>query len=132
MNKLEERNEKPRLVLYGNSLIIGTIRDSFSHSSLYDVVALPPCHENILEALVPDVVIFDLGTTHPEEAFRMLGNVNNLKLMGVSPDKNLVKVWSSRQLQELSIKDLMVVIDNQPNHIPAEANEGGSDNRGND
>jgi hypothetical protein len=104
---------KRRVVVYGNSVIIGAFDCSLRQSSRYEVLSLPPAHEDELAALVPDVVIFDLEASRPEAAFRMLERHPGLTLIGVGPDINFVKIWSGRQLRELSTSDLLQVIDEE-------------------
>ncbi|MFO7772447.1 MAG: hypothetical protein R6V59_00630 [Dehalococcoidia bacterium] len=102
---------KRRIVLYGNSVIIGAFDCSLRQSSRYEVLSLPPSHdEDEMEALAPDVVLFDLEASRPEAAFRMMERHPGLVLIGVGPDINLVKIWSGRQLRELSTSDLLQVI----------------------
>ena len=63
-----------------------------------------------LEGLKPDVIFFDLEAEHPAAAFSTLDSRPGLLIIGISPDSNLVKVWSGRLLRELSTLDLMNVI----------------------
>jgi hypothetical protein len=109
---------KRRIVLYGNSVIIGAFDCSLRQSSRYEVLSLPPAHEDELAALAPDVVLFDLEASRPEAAFGMLERHPGLMLIGVGPDVNLVKVWSGRQLRELSTSDLLQVIDEELERSP--------------
>ncbi len=116
--------EKRRIVLYGTSVIVGTIGASLRRSSRYKVIPLLPDQPNELENLAPDVVLFDLDAAHPVAAFSLLEKLPGLLLVGISPDKNLVKVWSGRQLRELSTQELMGVIDYQLKNAVSETFEG--------
>jgi hypothetical protein len=69
-----------------------------------------PSQQSELEATAPDVVVFDLEATRPEVAFSMLESRPGLKLIGISPDNNLVRIWSGKQLRELSTQALLDVI----------------------
>ncbi len=102
--------EKRLIVLYGNSVIVGTVGASLQRSHQYKVVPMLPSQQNELEATAPDVVVFDLEAARPEAAFSMLETRPDLKLIGISPDNNLVRIWSGKQLRELSTKDLLDVI----------------------
>ena len=102
--------EKRRIVLYGNSLIVGSIGASLKQSPQFEVIPILPAQQNELEALEPNAVLFDLEAARPEVAFAMLEKRSDMTLIGVSPDSNLVKVWSWRQLRELSTQDLMEVM----------------------
>ena len=101
-----------RIVLCGNSVIIGTVGASLRRLPLYDVVSLLSAQQDDLEQMAPDVVLFDLEAARPEAAFSMLESRPGLRLIGVSPDSNLAEVWSWRQLRELSMKDLTEAINN--------------------
>ena len=102
--------EKRLIVLYGNSVIIGTVGASLRRSERYKVVPLLPSQQCELEAMAPDVIVFDLEAARPEAAFSLLESCPSLKLIGISPDSNLVRIWSGKQLRELSTQDLLDVI----------------------
>jgi hypothetical protein len=104
--------EKRQVVLYGNSVIVGTLGASLQQLPQYEVTPLLPTQQNELESLAPDVVLFDLEAARPEAAFSVLEKRPGMILIGISPDTNLVKVWSGRQLQEISTQDLIEVINN--------------------
>jgi hypothetical protein len=59
------------------------------------------------------VILFDVEAGRPEAAFSFLQKHPTLLVIGVSPDSNLVKIWSGRQLRELSTQGLLDVIDEQ-------------------
>jgi len=101
-----------RIVLFGKSVIVGTVGASLQTSSLYDLRLLTHEHPEELIAIKPDVVIFDLELTRPEEILPYLADICDLMLMVISPDSNLVKFWERRQLRELSTLGLMGVINN--------------------
>ena len=98
--------EKRRIVLYGNSIIIGSIGVSLKQSNQFEVIPILPAQQNEMEALKPNAVLFDLEAARPEAAFTMLEKRPDMKLIGVSPDSNMVRVWSGQQLSELSTQDL--------------------------
>lgn len=104
-----------RIYLYGNSVIMGTLGTSLQRVSRYEVNALSaPWPEMVeLEAMAPDVILFDVEAGRPEAAFFLLQKHPSLLVIGVSPDSNLVKIWSGRQLRELSTQGLLDVIDEQ-------------------
>jgi hypothetical protein len=105
--------ERKKLVwLYGNSVILGTIGASLRRSTQFEAITMTdPVSEEMKQE--PDVIFFDLDAPLPKDAFFLLESCPNLKLIGVSPDNNVVKVWSGKQLSELSLQDLMKVM-NEP------------------
>ena len=105
--------EKRLIVLYGNSVIVGSVGASLRRSRQYKVVPMLPSQQSELEATEPDVVVFDLDAAPPEAAFSMLESRPGLKLIGISPDSNLVRIWSGRQLRELSTQGLLEIVNEQ-------------------
>jgi hypothetical protein len=70
-----------------------------------------------LDLINPDILIFDLDTTHTEAVFSILKTHPSLLLIGISPGINLVKIWSGRQVRELSTQSLFELIDSEVNHM---------------
>jgi hypothetical protein len=103
-----------RVVLYGRSVILGTLRASFERYPDLEVVSLSPPFPSSqeLSALEPDVILFDVETARPEAAFSLLGARPDLLLIGIDPSANQALLWSGRPLQELSTQDLVQVIHN--------------------
>ena len=115
--------KRRRIVLYGNSLVVGTVGASLRRLPQYEVVSLPMAQQNELEATAPDVVLFDLEAARPEAAFSLLERCPGLLVIGISPDKNVAGIWSGKQLRELSMRDLVQVINDQLNDSPGESGE---------
>ena len=106
--------ESRHIVILGNSVILGTIELSIRRYSDYKVTSLESIPNIVdLAALEPDVMLFDLESKRPETAFDLLETLHGLRLIGISPDTNIVKIWSGKQLREVSIKELMELIDEQ-------------------
>ena len=116
--------EKRLIVLYGNSVIVGTVGASLRRSHQYEVVPMLPSQQNELETAAPDVVVFDLEAARPEAAFSMLENRPGLKLIGISPDSNLVRIWSGKQLRELSTQGLLKIVSEQMEESSAPDTQG--------
>jgi hypothetical protein len=112
-----------QILLYGNSLILGSIGASLRRCSQFEVttMASPLQKMQKLNALNPDILLFDLETIHTEAVFSKLKTNPNLLLIGISPDINLVKIWSGRQVRELSTQDLLELIKREANHLSAES-----------
>ncbi len=105
-----------RIVLFGNSIILGTVGASLHRSSQFEVITLSSSQPTDLTKVDPDAVLFDLEADRPEAAFSLLESCPRILFVGISPDKNLVKMWSGQQLCELSTPDLMKAIHQQLNH----------------
>jgi hypothetical protein len=104
-----------RICIYGNSVILGTLGLNLRRCPQYEVTSLiPPFPEDqVLADLKPDVIFFDIESHSPKAAFALLETLPDLLLIGISPDSNLVKTWTGRQLHELSVQDLLNVINDQ-------------------
>jgi hypothetical protein len=113
-----KENEMPgirRICIYGNSVILGTLGLNLRNYPEFEVINLiPPLPEiQELTAWHPEVVLFDIQATSPQTTFSLLDSCPEMRLIGVSSDSNVVKVWSGKQLRELSTRDLMKLVDGQ-------------------
>jgi hypothetical protein len=106
-------SKRTRILLYGNSLVLGGIGASLRDEDRFEVVRLPQClpATSDVEALAPDVIVFDIETPGSAAAFSALESHPDLIILGVDPDDNVVQLWSGRQYRELSIKDLTALIE---------------------
>jgi hypothetical protein len=66
-----------------------------------------------------------LETTHPEAVLSLLETNPILQLIGISPGINLVKIWSIRELREVSMQDLLQVITSEAKDLPVESGGNG-------
>lgn len=105
-------NANRRILLYGNSVILGSIGAGLRRCSQLEVTTLAtPLNEaQGFDAIQPNIVLFDLEAPHTEAPFFLLKTHPALVLIGISPDTNLVRVWNSRQLRETSMQDLLELI----------------------
>jgi hypothetical protein len=109
-----------RILLYGNSVILGSIGASLRRCPRFEVVIqAPPLHETM--ALLeedPEVVLFDLESSHTEAVFSLLKADPTLLLIGVDPGINRVDIWSGRRLRELTLQGLLELIRKTRNGLP--------------
>lgn len=105
--------EQRRVVLYGNSIVLGSVGASLAATSRFEVTSFSPPLPGAaeLEALAPDIVLFDAENGRPDAAFSLLNALPNLLLLGISPDGNVVRLWSERQYRELSTQDLAALLE---------------------
>jgi hypothetical protein len=106
------------ICIYGNSVILGTLGLNLRLCPGFAVTSLNPSPTDgqELEDLKPDVIFFDLEGSHPQAALSLLEIHPELLLIGVSPDNNLIKVWSGRQIQEISTQGLFEMINEHFKH----------------
>ena len=115
-----------RILLYGDSVILGTIGASLRGFSGFEVTPLkkPLPDAQVLDQAKPDILFFDLETSHTEAVFSLLKTNPTLLLIGVSPGINLVKIWSGRQLRELSMQNLLELIKSEFKGLAVESGIG--------
>jgi len=115
--------EIPRILLYGNSVILGAIGASLRRCSQFEVTTLSSPLEDVrdLDAVNPDILLFDLETPHTESVFSMLETNPTLLLIGISPDVNLVKIWSGRELRDISTEGFLGLIKNEIKELAVDA-----------
>jgi hypothetical protein len=101
-----------RILLYGNSVILGSIGAGLRRCPQFEVTTLAAPLQNSLslETVKPDIVLFDLEACQTEAPFFMMKTHPSLVLIGVSPGTNLVQVWNSKQLQEMTMQGLLELI----------------------
>ena len=112
-----------RILLYGNSVILGAVGISLERYSQFEVtkLALPLKETEKLAAAKIDIIVFDMQTTNPEAVLSLLEINPTIQLIGISPDINLVKVWSIRELREVYMQGLLEFIKNELNDLTVES-----------
>ncbi len=111
-----------RILLYGDSVILGCVGASLERTGRFDVTRqpLPVSCASELEAQAPDVILFDAENGQPDAAFSLLKTRPDLLLLSLDPDGNIVRMWSGRQYHELSTQDLTALIEATRSAGPAE------------
>ena len=112
--------QKKRVLLFGKSVILGTIGASLKH---YPDLEIIPISQGLPDApalrdLAPNVILYDIRANQPELALLLSQPDLGLLLIGIDPDSNQVLVWSGRQIRELSTNDLVAVIDESLSSTP--------------
>jgi hypothetical protein len=120
--RVRDTEHQRRIVLYGSSIVLASIGAGLERTRRFELRYLsPPLPSRAaLEALAPDVVLFDIEAFDSEPAFALLEAQPGLLLLGVSSEGNLVRLWSGRQYSELSIAGLAALIEGaEPGTAPA-------------
>lgn len=104
--------KRTRVLLYGNSLVVEGIGAGLGNTTELDVVRLPRAlpGDSDFKTLAPEVIVFDIDTPGYTAVFSALEDNPDLVLLGVSADTNVVRVWSGRRYEELSVSDLATLI----------------------
>lgn len=105
-------NGRRRVILYGNSIILGTLGASLTQHLDLEVLPLSPPlpGAEALAALRPDVILFDIAAARPGPVFALLETCPNLLLIGVSPETHQVRLWTSGQEWAGTTMDLVKMI----------------------
>jgi hypothetical protein len=109
-------NKRLRVVLYGKSVILGTVGASLARYPDLEVVILSPPLPGAMElaTLSPDVILFDNDRGRPEALFALLKDSPSLLLIGVNPENDQMLMWSSGQSSVLCTEDIMQTITGLP------------------
>jgi chemotaxis response regulator CheB len=108
--------KRQHIFILGNSLILGAIGEKLRHGGQFDVTNLALARDvRKFEPIKPDAILFDLETPCMETILSLSENSSQLLLVGISQDTNIVRVWVSLELLELSMQDLLAVIKDQLN-----------------
>ena len=101
-----------RILLYGKSVILGSIEASLQRYSHFEVTTLTdPLQDSLsFDTETPDIVLFDLEAPQPEAPFFLLKTNPSLVLIGISPGINLVRVWNSQEQRDMSMQELQKLI----------------------
>ena len=103
---------RPRVILYGNSLILEGVRVSLETCPGLEVLVLDQPQEKPLEELshlCPASVIFDLEVIQPDLLLSLLQQPG-LLLIGINTEMHQALVWSGRQADAVEAADLVKVI----------------------
>jgi hypothetical protein len=108
--------KRQRIILFGRTIILGTVGASLQKQPGFEVIRLSAPYPGVQElaAMKPNVILFDRGNTHPVAAFSLLATIPELQLISIDPSTNQLVVWSGQRLRELSLRDLIDVIQKKP------------------
>lgn len=103
---------RQRVILFGRTIILGTVGASLKNQPDFEVICLSAPNPSLQElaALKPDVILFDMEKTYPLVAFSLLATFPHLQLISIDPATNQLMVWSGQHFRELSLQDLVHVI----------------------
>jgi len=102
-------NKQRRIILYGKSVILGTVGASLQHYPDLEIIRLSPPLPGAkeLEMLAPEVIIFDIQAAQPDSAFSLLGTFPSLMLIGINPSTEQVFLWTGQHMSAISAQDLV-------------------------
>jgi len=84
-------NTQPKVLFYGNSLVLAGVQATFEGYAGFEVIALDkPATERELLAFDPSVVVFDMGALKSEFLFAEMQELPGVLLIGVDPERHEV------------------------------------------
>jgi hypothetical protein len=102
---------RPRILLYGQSVILGAVRAGLELDARLDVIAVsPPATAQELARFSPDAILFDTDAGCSGPAFAMLRANPALLLIGIDPASEQLTIVSTHTERGQSIADLVRVI----------------------
>lgn len=107
--------QRQRVLLYGDTLVLAGVRACLEANPRIELIALDAAQatEQDLLSIRPDFIIFDTCSTWPQFCYDLIQHRPGMQLIGIDPDSNQVLVWSGQQMSELSMRDLVEVIQQQ-------------------
>ena len=105
--------DKRQVVLLGNSVFLAGARASLCREPDLAVVQIDTSFAEIEERLAQldtSFLIFDQAAIDSDLALRFLANHPSLKLIGLDTARNVVTIYSSERLRELTFTDLAQII----------------------
>jgi hypothetical protein len=105
---------RQHICILGNSLILNGLGESLQRSGRFDLTCMEsPEDAQGFDSMMPDAILFDLESPYKESVFSLSESCPRLLLIGISPGSNIVKVWIGQQLRELSMQNLLAMINDQ-------------------
>jgi hypothetical protein len=105
-------DERQRIILYGDSLILAGVQASLGASPHLEIIPLDQplaCLAKGLLDLQPDAIIFDLGSVSPDFPLALLQQAN-LVLIGIDPENHQALAWSGQRAAAVEAADLIEII----------------------
>jgi hypothetical protein len=101
-------------LLYGRSLILGTLGASLKRYPHLEIVPLSPPLPTVAElgALAPDVIVFDVEAARPESAIALLEARPSLLLIGIDPSSDQMLLWCGQHSRARTMQDVVQAINN--------------------
>ena len=101
-----------RVVLYGDSLILAGVRASLDRCPDLQVLSLDPSLDSpigAVRACCPATFIFDMDAVRPDFQLSLLQQPG-LLLVGIDPEAHQALVWSGREEAVVAAADLITLI----------------------
>lgn len=117
-------DDRQVVVLFGDSLLMDGVEASLAEQQELDVIRVDTTINNVgqhLQAIAPDLVIFDLDLPFSSQIVPLLREQPGIPFIGLDAQCSEAIALSSQQYTALSANDLVKVIQIQTTTRPAQA-----------
>lgn len=105
------------VALYGQSLVMGGLAASLANQPKLTLHPVNGCGADLaaqLLSLRPDVLIFDIATSRPDDIWDWLLAQPRCLLLGIDLDQQAVHQWCGQHSRALTVHDLVQAIEQEP------------------
>lgn len=103
-------DSQPKVLFYGNSLVLAGVQATFKGYAGFDVIALDrPATERELFALDPSVVVFDMGALESEFLCAPMQELPGVLLIGVHPESHEV-LLTGQAVCSISLEQITQIV----------------------
>jgi hypothetical protein len=103
-----------RVVLYGSDLVVSAVGATLRERVGFEIVQIDPLLPSALqtlEAVRPDIILFDLAGAQPDFSIAVLRKIPGLLLIGVDLKTDKVLVMSGKESRMLTMGNLVHIIE---------------------
>ena len=103
-------DRQPKVLFYGNSLVLAGVQATFNGRPGFETVALDqPITQTELLLLNPTVVVFDMGTLESEFFLAQMQELPGLLLVGVDPESHEV-LLTGQAVCSISLEQITQIV----------------------
>ena len=103
-------DSQPKVLFYGNSLVLAGVQATFMGYAGYEVIALDkPATGTELLAFDPSVVVFDMGALKSQFLFEQMHELPGVLLIGVDPESHEV-LLTGQAACSISLEQLTQIV----------------------
>ena len=105
-------DRQPKILFYGNSLVLAGVQATFKRISEVDVIALDkPATETELLAFDPSMIVFDMRALEPEFQYAQLQELPGVLLIGFDPESHEV-LLTGQAVCSISLEQITQIVRN--------------------
>jgi hypothetical protein len=103
-------DSQPKILFYGNSLVLAGVQATFKDYAGFEVIALDkPASEGELLAFDPSVIVFDMGALESEFLCAPMQQLPGVLLIGVDPESHEV-LLTGQAVCSISLEQITQIV----------------------